>query len=150
MQSVNFIHFSRHQSCFLMNSSTLEYFYGPSSGLVSTAGLFLLVYIREGMRKTALLSQGSQGFECCGPKSKKHESSWVISLNSERYFTYLTYVRFQSEHVPPCSLNLIQPVIQATIWHSQSHPGNLMGSLVHSLLSKVCLNTQLQDCEIHS
>lgn len=125
---MNFIHLSKCQSCFLTNSSILQHFYGPSSGLISTPGVFLLVYIREVMRKTVLLSQGSQGFEYCDPKSKcinGHElSHWIqkrilhICLN--------TLIECQSMH-PLEALNLIQPVTGVTIQHSQSYPGNPVG-----------------------
>jgi len=64
-----------------MKSSTLQHFYGPASGLMATLGVFLLMYVREGRRKTGLSSQGSQGFACCEPKSKSinhHElSHWI-------------------------------------------------------------------------
>lgn len=81
MQSVKFIHLSKCQSSFSMNSLTLQCFYGPSSSLTSIPSVFLLVYIREEMRKTVLLSLGSQLLECCDPKSK--------SINHHR-MSYLT------------------------------------------------------------
>lgn len=125
IQSVTFL--SEYQSSFFITSLTMQNFYDLFSALVSTLGFFVLLHIWEEMRKTLHLPQ------CLQVQVKTYQMSYVISLNTERYFTYIC-LNAQSMHIymSECqsmhslpALHLIQAVIEAKVWYAevlQKHP----------------------------
>lgn len=102
---------------------------------------FLLVYIREEMKKTLLVSVGSRGFECCDAKSKSincHCMSYIIEFRESVLISNMSELSdLMSEHAPLAALNLVYLVTGVTMQHSQSHPGNPEGCCALTTLKSI-------------
>lgn len=111
---------------------------------------FLLVYIREEMKKTLLVSVGSWGFECCDVKSKSincHCMSYIIEFRESVLISNMSELSdLMSEHAPLAALNLVYLVTGVTMQHSQSHPGNPEGCCALTTLKSIakCPATRLR------